>query len=75
MPTDALRLLTIIGNRLTRLVFVYAPNNPMECKDFFLGLHSLLFTPAALMARGDFNCVLNGCDGVQGSAIPKADAA
>ncbi|XP_040071910.1 uncharacterized protein LOC120844276 [Ixodes scapularis] len=63
----------IIGNRLTRLVSVYPPNNTAERKDFFLRLRPLLDTPAALVVGGDFNCVLDGRDGLRGSAVPRAD--
>ncbi|KAM7287947.1 hypothetical protein ISCGN_031638 [Ixodes scapularis] len=63
----------IVGNRLTRLVSVYAPNNPAERKDFFLRLRPLLDTPAALVVGGDLNCVLDGRDRVRGSAVPRAD--
>ncbi|KAM7285004.1 hypothetical protein ISCGN_031994 [Ixodes scapularis] len=63
----------LIGNELTRLISVYAPSNPSERKDFFIGLRTQLETPATLVVGGDFNCVLNGRDRVRGSTVPRID--
>lgn len=59
----------ILGQSITRVIFLYTPNNSAERKEFFRGVRSLLDTPAKVILGGNFNCVLRRQDRTPASAV------